>query len=80
MTEGPFRIEHWHLDEVSVLAVSADASVERYLDLLRAAHASGVVVVVAENDAEVVGRYPVWPVHGGMPERHSDQGRDGKER
>ncbi|HEY7031439.1 MAG TPA: hypothetical protein VH482_08945 [Thermomicrobiales bacterium] len=64
MAEARFRIEHWHLDEVSVLAVSGDGSVGRYLELLRAAHASGVVVVVAEANGEIVGWYPLWPVNG----------------
>jgi hypothetical protein len=67
MAEERYRIEHWHLDEVSVLAVSDDRSVGRYLELLRAAHASGVVVVVAEERAEIVGWYPLWPVHGELP-------------
>jgi hypothetical protein len=64
MTEPRYRIEHWHLDEVSVLAVSADTAIDRFLDSLRAAHATGVVAVVAEGDGEIVGLYPLWPVRG----------------
>jgi hypothetical protein len=64
MSEARYRIEHWHLDEVSVLAVSRNASAGRYLELLRAAHASGVVVVVTEEHAEIVGWYPLWPANG----------------
>lgn len=56
-----YRIEHWHLDDVSVLAFSAEASVEHYVDLLRAAHVPGVVVVIDGND-EIVGWYPLWKV------------------
>ena len=64
MSEHRFRIEHWHLDEVSVLGFSEDVTAGRYRDLLRAAHASGVVVVIAEGATGIVGRYPLWPVDG----------------
>ena len=61
MADKRFRIEYWHLDEVSVLDYSTDVTASRYLALLREAHASGVVVVVAEESSKIVGWYPLWP-------------------
>ncbi|HKG24038.1 MAG TPA: hypothetical protein VKB09_00230 [Thermomicrobiales bacterium] len=65
MSEGRYRIEYWHMDEVSVLDFSSDVTASRFIELLRSAHASGVVVVVAEGTAEIVGWYPLWPAGSG---------------
>jgi hypothetical protein len=62
-----YRIEHWHLDDVSVLATSDDAAAARYVEPLRAAHASGAVVVIAEGDGQVVAWWPLWPVAEARP-------------
>ena len=64
---GPrYLVEYWHLDEVSLLAVLPDAAIDDVLAPLRAAHASGVVVVVAEGTDEIVGWYPLSPMRGGV--------------
>jgi hypothetical protein len=72
MADRRYRIEYWHLDEVSVLDYSPDVTASRYLALLREAHASGVVVVVAEESTEIVGWYPLWPADTGAAVRSID--------
>jgi hypothetical protein len=74
-----YRIEHWHFDDVTVLAESDDASATPYLAALLAAHASGTVVVVAENSDRVVAWYPLWPARGEPepPRRDDRESRSG---
>lgn len=65
MGTSGYRIEHWHGDEVDLLAEGIEGGdpetiLAAYAAQFRAARAGGVVVVVAQPTGVVVARQALW--------------------